>query len=262
MTIRCLIVDRNPIFRDKLGKLIKAFGDEFQAQVAANDDDAIEALDSTEISLVLCEPSLADPKTQLVACIQNKNPAVPLIITGQDDSPHFSELLALGCVKGFISRPVVRPADLAGKIVLALGSLFCQGNLRGVNCISLIQILDQDDSDCLVRCINTDEGVEGLLFLKKGLLLDAIFGTTAGLEAAKEIFSWKSADIELYNICPLSENRINANMSSFILQCSENQQPGEGLSPAAGNEIPPKKKSASKSKGGLAGLFLKKAKKK
>lgn len=262
MTIRCLIIDRNPIFREKLERMIKAFGDEFQAQAVANVDDALEALSSNEISLVLCESSLADPNTQLVTCIQNENSTVPLIITGQDDAPHFTELLALSCVKGFISRPVVRPADFVGKVVLALGSLFYKGILRGVNCISLIQILDQECSDCLVRVINTEEGVEGLLFLRNGALLDAICGATAAMEAAKEIFSWKSADVELYNICPLSENRINANMASLILQCSENQQIDECSSPQSGNEIPPKVKSASKPKGGLAGLFLKKAKKK
>jgi DNA-binding NarL/FixJ family response regulator len=262
MNIRCLIIDRNSIFRDKVGKFIEAFGDDFQVQATENVNEAIDAIASTEISLVLCEPRLTDPKTRLVACIKDKEPAVPLIITGQDDSPHLTELLALGFVKGSIPRPDVQPAELAGKVVLALGSLFYQGNLRGVNCISLTQILDQEYGDCLVRVINTEENVEGLLFLKNGMLLDAICGSAAAIDAVKRIFSWKSADVELFNICPLSENRINKNMACLVLQCTRNQQPGESSSPVAGKEMPPKTKNTNPSKGGLAGLFLKKASKK
>jgi len=259
MTIRCLIIDRNLIFREKMGEFIKTFGNDFRVETVESVNEATEAIVSTDFSLVLCEPFLTDLKTGLVSCIIDKKPAVSLIVTGEDDSPHLAGLRTLGCVKGFISRSV-RSADLAGKVVLALDSLFYQGNVRDISCISFIQIVEQDYSDCILRVINTKEDIEGLLFFKKGRLIDAICGTIEALEAVKRVLSWQSVDIELYNICPLRKNRINANTATLILQDDKKQELGERPSPVTGMKISPK--STNKSAGGLAGLFLKKAKKK
>jgi hypothetical protein len=159
----------------------------------------------------------------------------------------------------------VRTADLAGKVVIALGSLFYKGNVRGVNSLTLFQILEQEYGECTLRIHNKREKEEGLLFLKQGGLLDAVYGTMAAEEAVKRIFSWERVDIELYNFCPLKESKINVDMTSLILQCADKQstdkqQAGEPASPAGGKESPPK--STPKPVGGLAGLFLKKAKKK
>ena len=170
MTILCLIIDRNPLFREKMGEFIKTFRDDFQVQTVASVNEATEAIVSTDFSLVLCEPSFTDLKTGLISCIMDKKPAVSLIITGQDDSSYSAGLSTLGCVKGFISK-TARPAYLAGQVVLALDSLFYQGNVRDVSCISIIQIVEQDCSDCILRVINTEEDIEGQLFYKKGTLI-------------------------------------------------------------------------------------------
>jgi hypothetical protein len=259
MIIRCLIIDRNPIFRQKMGKFIKSFRDDFHVQTAASANEAAEAIAATDISLVLCELPLIGLNTGLVSCIMDKKPAVPLLIIGRDDSSHSAGLSTLGCVKGFTSR-LVRPADLAGKVVLALGRLFYQGNVRGVSSSSFVQILEQDCSDCILRVINSEEDSEGLLFFKKGALIDAVCGTTEALEAVKRVLSWQSTDIELYNICPLRKNRINATTAMLIFQGKKKQDLGERPSPA--NELKTSPKSTNKSMGGLAGLFLEKAKKK
>lgn len=259
MSIRCLVVDRNPIFSEKLGKLITSFREDFQVQTVADVDAAIDAIVSSDIALVLCEPSLADPDTGLVASIQGQEPAVPLIITGQEHSPALEKLISQGCVIGFVNRPNVWLADLASKVVLALGSLVYQGNVRSINCITLIQILEQENKDCTLRIMNTSEKTEGWLFLKAGNLLDAVCGATAELEAVKQIFSWESVDIELYNICPLAEKRIDADITTLILQCNEEQQSAQPPSQTAPPEKTPQ--SATKPVGGLAGLLLKKAKK-
>jgi hypothetical protein len=190
----------------------------------------------------------------------DQEPALPLIVTGQEDSQALDKLLSLDCVKGFVTRPNVRPSDLAITVVLALGSLVYQGNVRGVNCITLIQILEQENKDCSLRIINTSEKVEGWLFLKMGNLLDAVCGATENLEAVEKIFSWESVDIELYNICPLKEKRVDADITTLILQCTEKQRPAEPPPQPAATEKPTK--ATPKPVGGLAGLYLKKAKKK
>lgn len=265
MDIRCLIIDRNPIFGEKLGRFIEGFRDDFQVQTIENVDEAIEAIITTEFSLVLCEPALADPTTGLVSSIQDHRPAMPLIVTGKDDSPILKKLASLNCVRGFIARPVVRTADLAGKVVIALGSLFLQGNVRGVNCITLFQIFEQECSECTLRIINTKEKEDGLLFVKNGVLLDAVCGDMVAEEAAKSVFSWEKVDIEIYNFCPLREKKVNVDVTALMLQCADKQctdkpQSGQPPAPVAGSNSSPKR--AAKPAGGLAGLLLKKAKKK
>ena len=261
MNIRCLIIDRDPIFREKLRKLIKAFrGGNFQVQTVADVTKAIKAIISTDFSLILCESFLADRKTGLVASIMGKRPAVSLIITSQNDSPALKEFNTISCLKGFIIRPIRRPADLAGKVVPALGSRFYQGNLQSVNCITLIQIFELEGKDFTLRVINTINKSEGWLFIKKGILIDAVCDTMAPLKAAETISLWESVNIDVYNICPLTKDRINLDMTTLILQCEKKLQAGKRLSPKTG--IEKSIKSSNTSVNGLAGLFLKKAKKK
>jgi hypothetical protein len=260
MSILCLIIDRNPIFGEKLGQLIEGFREEFRVQSVPTVEEAIEALISNDFSLVLCEPSLADPETGLVSWILDKKPAMPLIITGQADAPVQKEFAKHSCVRGFITRPIVRTADLAGKVVIALGSRFSQGILRGVNCITLFQIFEQEVNECTLRVLNKRKKEEGLLFVKDGTLLDAVYGTAAAEEAVKRILSWESVDIELYNCCPVKDKKVNVDMTTLILQCANTQQPDAKPAPVPGKKS--SAKSTAKPAGGLAGLLLKKAKKK
>jgi CheY-like chemotaxis protein len=259
MIIRCLVIDRNPIFRQELGEFIKSFRDDFQVQTVANALEATEAIAAADLSLVLCELPLMGLNSGLVSCIVDKKPPVPLLIIGRDDSPHTAGLSALGCVKGFASR-LMQPAELAGKVVLALDRYFFQGNVRGVSCSSFIQILEQNCSDCILRVINSEEDIEGLLFFKNGVLIDAVCGTNEALEAVKRVLSWQSTDIELYNFCPLRKNRINATTAMLVLQGEK--KPARGERPKPVIEMKTSPKSTNKSVGGLAGLFLEKAKKK
>jgi hypothetical protein len=154
----------------------------------------------------------------------------------------------------------MRSADLAGKVVLALGNRFYQGNLQSVNCITLIQIFNLEGKDFTLRVINTRNEIEGLLFINQGILIDAVCGTMAPLKAAQRIALWEYVNIEVYNICPLNKNRIKLDITSLILQCEKKLPPSKRLSPKTG--IDKSKKSTDPSGGGLAGLFLKKAKKK
>jgi hypothetical protein len=190
---------------------------------------------------------------------------MPLIVTGQDDAPVLKKLARYSCVRGFIARPVVRTADLAGKVVIALGSLFLQGNVRGANCITLFQIFEQECSECTLRVINPKDNGDGLLFIKNTVLLDAVCGDLVAEEAAKMVFSWEKVDIELYNFCPLQDKKVNVDMTALMLQCADKQctakpQSGPPPSPVTGRNSAPKR--AVKPAGGLAGLLLKKAKKK
>jgi hypothetical protein len=119
--------------------------------------------------------------------------------------------------------------------------------------------MEHENKEYTLRIINTSEKIEGWLFIKKGTLIDAICGAKMDLEAVKKIFSWGSVDIELYNICPLSTKRIDVDTSTLVLQCAEIQQAGECPASVTAPEKFPK--ATPKPVGGLAGLFLKKAKK-
>jgi hypothetical protein len=242
----------------KLDNYISSFSDDFQVQTAQSVEDAIEAIVSIDFSLILCEPSLAILHTGLVPLIMEHKPALPILITGQDDSLPLKEFTGYRCVKGFIPRPIERITDLAVKVVLALDTLFYQGNLREVSCMSLIQILGQGCNDYTLRIINIKEEIEGILFVKSGVLLNAISNNTTGLKAAIRILSWGTVDVEVYNICPLKEDNVNTDMLSLIFQCANKQPVGKQPFPATGEER--STSSVPLQTGGLAGLFLKKAK--
>jgi hypothetical protein len=125
--------------------------------------------------------------------------------------------------------------------------------------VTLFQILEQECSDCTLRVLNTRENEEGLLFLKKGVLFDAVCGAAVAQEAAKTVFSWENVDVELYNFCPLKDNKVAADMTSLILKCANKQHASEQPSPVVEKDNPPV--SGAKPVGGLAGLLLKKANK-
>jgi len=255
MVIECLIIDREPDFRQELGQFITSFRDDFHVQTVAGADKAIEAIAATDFSLILCEhPFLLKPG--LVSCITERKPGVPLLIIGREDSSYFAEMNTPGFVKGFVARSA-RPADLAGKVVFALENIFYQGNVSGVNCCTFIQLLEQNCSDCMLRVIHSEENSDGLLFFEKGSLIDAMCGNSEAMEAVQQILSWQSTKLELYNICPLKKNRINTTTAILILKHSKKQDVGECSNSLTEMKISPK--GSKKSSRGLAGLFLGKA---
>ncbi len=257
MKIQCLIVDENPNFHEIIKKTIEAYHNDFQVLTAADVEQAIQAINLIDFSLILIEPKFAHKEAGLITSIMREERPIPLIITGQDATLKFDNQQTWDCIKSMIARPF-RAVDLAGKIVLALGNIYHRGNLHGVGCASFFQVLEQNYSDCLLRITNSKGDSEGLIFYKDGRPIDAVCGTLEAVDALKQLLSWEIVDIELFDICPLNKNRINKEITSLILQNEDKSK--EVVPPAAITTENNISSHPKKPIGGLAGLYLKKKK--
>lgn len=85
------------------------------------------------------------------------------------------------------------------------------GHVEGLQLSSLLQVLDWERKDCLVRV--TCKGRIGFLHFLRGLLIHAELEGRAGVEAALEILAWEQALVDFLPVevsarsieCPLSE---------------------------------------------------------
>jgi hypothetical protein len=257
MTIRCLIIDGDPVFSQKIKRVVQSFRDDFYVHTVAAADEAIAIITTIDIALIFCEVSLF-LEQKFISCVVDKKPAVPLLlIDGNTTLPDANTILSMGIIKGSITRDV-RQADLAGKVVVALDKLFYQGNVQNVNCCTLIQLLEKNCSDCMLKVTHSEKHTEGMLFLRKGILIDAVCGESEALQAVKRILSWPSTIITFYSICPLTTDRINESAAILILKGLQDQKPEARATLL--KEMETSVKNAGKSANGLAGLFLGKVK--
>jgi DNA-binding NarL/FixJ family response regulator len=253
MNIRVLIINENPRFLKVIKKTIEAYNDDFLVETVTEPDRANRAVLSTEYALIICDFSFINSGAKLVSSIMQSAPDVPIIISGCDETVDVERSPIFERIRGFIDKPV-RASDLAAKVIFALGDRFYQGVVKGIRVAPFLQIAEQENTSCLLKIVNHEKALEGLVFYKDGAIINAVLGTVLPLDAVKEILFWRNADIFIYNICTLKKDKIGIPITTLILKNME--IPGEDSSSPDKKSVTAFTKAINKPVGGLAGLYL------
>jgi hypothetical protein len=238
---------------------IEAYHGDFLVETVTDPVQANQAVLSAEYALIICECSFIKPGMKLVSSMMQSAPAVPVIISGRDDAMNMEGSPISNRIHGFLTQPV-RAADLAANVISALEEHFYQGIVKGIRVAPFLQIVEHENTSCLLKIINHEEVLEGLIFYREGAIINAVLGTLLPLDAIKEMLFWQKADIFIYSICPLKKDRIGISTASLILNKIGTPKeihsfPDKESVAAFANDI-------KKPVGGLAGLYLSLNKKK
>lgn len=209
-----LIVDDDESF---VASLEDALGNEAYDLLLAHDGETAQRyLDEARVDLVVTD--LRMPKMDglsLVGELSRRSHMVPCIVMTAFGTPDLVQRIERMGVLDFIDKPL-DVADLRERIRVGLEESGGDSHLRGLSVTSFLQLLALERKTCTVRIKRDDEA--GMLFFRKGTLLDASLGDRSGLEAALDLVAWDNAEITLKNHCPVRKRRLDVELESLLLE--------------------------------------------
>ncbi len=150
----------------------------------------------------------------LIAKASRLYPQVPIIVmTGLDSSQHLNTPLQLGAIRILTKPPRL---TILMDAIRAAAALEPSGLIRGIGLNSILQLLSWEKKSCTLT-VKSEAGM-GLMYLKNGEVIHAVYQEFHDLAAAYEILTWDRPDIEFVDTCrvdqtidlPLTELLMNA----------------------------------------------------
>jgi CheY-like chemotaxis protein len=222
---RVLIVDDEKLFLLSLLEGLKAYADQFLADMATNGLEALEKLEAGNFDLVVTDLRMPEMDgMELLARMSKKFPNLPVIVMTAYPSPNaYETTLGLGCSK-FLEKPIDLE-DLANKIIEELSS-DSAGFLKGIALPTFLQLVEMEGKTYTIKVKSGKR--TGWLYFLNGELLQAEVGQTEGSEAALEMICWENAEIEISSRCRKKKGEIGIPVSHLILEAhrryDENQE--------------------------------------
>jgi hypothetical protein len=94
------------------------------------------------------------------------------------------------------------------------------GVLNKVSPDMFLQLIDMERKTCTVRIHQNQKGRLGVLFFRRGQLIDARMNDLRGKAATLEIFSWDDCTLSIENDCPVQELKINQTLTGLLLEAA------------------------------------------
>jgi CheY-like chemotaxis protein len=212
-----LLVDDDKELIETIKEGLEKHEQVFSVMLAEDGVNAAEKLKKNPVALVVTD--LKMPRADgfiLLKHIMKNYPDIPVIIMTAYSTSEKERLAKEGGAIEYISKPFIFD-DLAGKILTTLKKQSDGGELNSISSGMFLQLIEMEEKTCTIRI--TDKSVEdqGVLFFKKGELLDARFNTLKGESAALEIFSWDEVNISIQNKCYREDKRIQRDLQAILM---------------------------------------------
>jgi CheY-like chemotaxis protein len=101
------------------------------------------------------------------------------------------------------------------------------GKLANVSLETFLQLFEMEEKTCALTVENPEKNLKGLLYFKKGELLDAKLDDSAGREAALKILSWEKVSVEIGSDVEVAEKRIDGDLQEILLEAMRLRDEGE-----------------------------------
>jgi CheY-like chemotaxis protein len=101
------------------------------------------------------------------------------------------------------------------------------GKLTNVSLETFLQLFEMEEKTCSLTVENPENNLKGILYFKKGELLDAKFDDLTGQEAALKILSWEKVSVEIGFDCDVTEKRINWDLQGILLEAMRLRDEGD-----------------------------------
>jgi DNA-binding response OmpR family regulator len=217
MIRKVLIVDDSREMLVTLKEGMAKHKDFFKVLISKDGLDAITKLKEHTISLVVTDVKMPRMNgISLMHHIVENYPGTPLILISGHMTPELKE--AVQQIKVEYLRKPFRVEQLLKKIVTVLRRQTNGGTLQNVSSSMFLQLMEMEQKSCTIRLACAETGRNGILFFRKGKLLNARVRSKQGVKAAYEIFSFETVNLSIENDCPLNEDSIKKDVQSIYLE--------------------------------------------
>lgn len=213
-----LIVDNDKEMLATLKEGLEKFNDFFKVLISGDGLDATSILKNHTISLVVTDIEI--PKMDGISFmthIVENYPGTPIILISGLLNADFKRMVKQIGVVEYLEKPF-NVEQLSKEIITILRRQTNGGTLQNVSSSMFLQLMEMEQKSCTIRLACADTGRNGILFFKKGQLLDARVRSKQGIDAAYEIFSWETVNLSIENDCPLTGDSIKKDVQSIYLE--------------------------------------------
>jgi len=197
---KVLIVDDEKEMLLVLKKAFESYRHLFELRLAHDGQEALDVLrESGDISLVVTD--LIMPRMDgfsLLVNIRTDFPDVPVIIMTAHSRPVMERMAWKIGVAEYIEKPFDL-GELARKIVanLGAGGGTNEGGIREMSVELFVQLIELEKKTCTLILKDNTSGKKGELHFKDGQLTDAGLEGFSRETAARELRTWKHAEISI-----------------------------------------------------------------
>lgn len=212
--------------------------DNYNILVADNGIEAIKSLSSYKIDLLITDLNM--PKMdgfELLAHVNNSYPIVPVIVMSAFDTPDIKNKVKKLGVLLFIPKPFTSEDLDAIDFDKIFGADVKRddgkGHINGISLQSFLQLINIESKTCTLTV--ESQGKSGLIYIKKGDIMNAKTGMLEGNKAAQEIISWSNdgLTIEIVNSCTINDKIVTHTIMSLLMEAARMED--ERSAKAAGN---------------------------
>jgi CheY-like chemotaxis protein len=218
MKKNALVVDDDRILRHLIKKKFQAHSSDFSTLLAGDGQEAVQILKENTVSIVVTD--LHMPQMDgfaLLAFMSEKYPDIPVIVFTAYSTPQAKKRVLATGAAGFIEKPFV-VEDLADNIISILEKESEGGTLQTVSLDMFLQLIEMEQKTCTIRVINKETEKQGVLFFRRGELLDARIRDMHEKQAAYEIFSWDSTSLSIQDTCVLDKKVIKEDLQAVLFE--------------------------------------------
>ena len=212
---KILIVDDETSFLLSLRDGLSKHRDKFQILTAENGREAVDVLRSMAIDLLVTDLKLPEMNGfELLAWTSRHQPQLPVIVMSAFGTPEIEERLAKMDTLQFLDKPL----DIQMLEEGIFNGLNAGGKsyIRGISLATFLQLMKVEKKNCTLKV--TAPAGTAYLYVYRGELVDAEFGSLSGLDAALEIVSWNDAEIEMDGICRRQDDVIQLAMEHLLIE--------------------------------------------
>jgi DNA-binding response OmpR family regulator len=210
-----LIVDDDRNFLLSLADGLRSLEEDLEILTAPNGEEAVKLLESSGIDLIVSDIKM--PKMdgfELLSYVSRNYPSLPVIIITAFGTPEIETNMSNMGSFQYLEKPLDFNV-LIESIYTGLEAK-SSGYLKGISLASFLQLVEMEKKTCTLKIKEGDK--TGVLYFKKGELLDAETGELDGEEAALSIISWESATIEIDWKTPKKSKKTVNPLSAIIVE--------------------------------------------
>ncbi len=210
-----LIVDDEDLFLRTVADGFAAHSKRVNVLTAPNGRVATEILDRCSVDLVVTDLKMPEMDGfDLIAHMSRSCPDVPVVVMTAFGTADIENRLDRHGVTHYLDKPLDFPA-LSEKVFEALAAS-ASGHLQGITLPTLLQMFEADRKTCTLRI--RFQGQVGLLYFKKGELLDAEVGPLRGDAAALVVVGWDQPEIEILAGRVQRTRQVQMSLSELLLE--------------------------------------------
>lgn len=236
---KILLVDDDATMLDLLYRGLSVDQELYEVVCAKNAQEAIEFLERIHFPMVVADIQMRTLSgLDLLAKIRERWPHVKVILmTGTTSRQLREEIRRTGCLRLF-EKPI-RMAELRALIASELaapaeGGEGFAGRLTNIRLSDLIQMCCTSGISTVIQ-VRKNRTV-GTIFIEEGEIIHAECGTTEGLSAFYEIFSWQSGSFETLGDVAVPKTTIDKNWQYLLME--GHRRMDEAQADAAGRHCP------------------------